>query len=1003
MHRLVCLLLAGLLSLAPGYGRQAGSGCGTTRERLQEDIELHRRTLKLRAQSKLRALSAVTPRADIGEIAIIEHSDGVVSSLDQFNLNSKSLTFTPASAPAPGYKAAVGDSEYDAAAASAGVRLTGMGDDDNARAALPFAFPFFGRTYQQVYINSDGNLTFGAPESSSMDRSIGRFAAGPPRIAALFSDLDPSVSSDGVRVLASDPARFVVSWVAVPVYSDAGLGRAQTFQATLYPDGRIRFDYNNVGTETNTVVGVAPGASTGATSVVSYMDSSTAGQVFTAAVAERFSTARELDTLAAAQKFYLNHEDSYDYLVMFNNEDLEDSPGSIASARVARTHWTGNGDTATDAGAWFGSSSRLMSVINMAHLSQYPANLTSPMSRRPEDTPLSILAHEAGHLWLAYASIADASATWGLPMLGGQAAHWSFNFNSEASLLEGNRIADDGAGAAPRFQTVGSAEAYSPLDQYLMGFRAPGDVTTFHKMFYVTGSPYASTKLPQTGLGFNGARRDVALDELIAAVGRRTPDYSVAQRHFRFGFMLIVRPGTQPTQPELAKLNDFRTQFEAYYRAVSACDLCGFAAPQPTTDTTLRRVLRFTGFPNVGVMVNGKIRAAVSTLTPVESALVVNLSAPGGVASVPSSVTIPAGGVSATFEITGVSAGVEELTAAPADARYETVYSRVQVGAGLPGLRVIVKSGGSQAGSSGLPLAQPVALQVVDVNNVPYPNVKVTAAVTAGGTVTPASATSDETGTVSFQWTLGSAESNDLTASIEGGDAAGAVTVAALMLPSFTRAGVVDAASFTPAIGLGSIASVFGANLWAGADADAPGLPWPATLAGVRVFLDGQAARITAVRRGQVNFLIPSDRAAGTARMVVANPIGESAPVDITLASVAPAIFGDGEQNGAVQALGTGQWTRFRPAHANEYIEIYGTGFGAVHLSARQLQETDQAVSVFLAGQPLAEVLYSGLVPGYVGLYQINARLPANVTPGLTPLEVEIGGRRSNTVKITVE
>lgn len=1001
MKRLVCLLPIALLLAAPGYSRQNGDGCGASRERLQQDIQLHRRTLKLRSQGKLRALKAVTPRADIGDIAIIEDGDGVVSRLDDFNLNGKSLTFTPGGASASRYTVAVGDSAYDAAAANGGQRIAGLGDDDSSWASLPFAFPFFGGTYQQAAINSDGNLTFLAADNLSMDRSIGRFAAGPPRIALLFDDLDPSVSASGVRVWSS-AERFVVSWVAVPEYSSAGGAPGRTFQVTLYPDGRIRFDYNTVETSASAVVGVAPGLSQGATSVVSYMDPATATQEFTAAVAERFSSVVELDTLAAAQKFYLNHDDNYDYLVIFNNLGIQDSPSSVASERTVRTHWTGNGDSEFDAGAWFGSSSRLMSVINMAHLSQYPANLNTPMSNRPTDTPLSVLAHESGHLFLAYASVTDT--TGGLPMLGFQAAHWSFNFNSEASLLEGHRIEDRGASASPRFWTIGVSEAFSPLDQYLMGFRAAEDVPPFHQMFYVAGSPYANTLSPSPNtVAFNGQRRDVALDQLVAAVGRRTPDYTVAQRRFRFAFMLVVRAGTDPTQDELDKLNNFRTSFEAYYQTVSACSLCQFTAPPPSADTTLRRALRVTAFPNVGVIAGGEIPVAVSTASPVESDLVVNLSASGGFASVPASVTIPAGASSAVFAITGTAAGVEQLIATPADARYETVHARVQTASGLSGLRLIVKSGGSQAGVAGWPMPQPVVVQVVDVNNVPYPNVNVTVSATAGGSVTPSSAVSDETGMVSFQWTLGSAATNNLTASIAGGDPAGSVTVAALMLPSFPAEGVVNAASFTRSIGAGTIAAIFGLNLWSGANADAPSLPWPTTLAGVEVYLDGQPMQITAVRQGQVNFYIPYDRAAGTGRLVVSNLIGQSAAVDIEVASVAPAIFGDGAQNGAVQVVGQTQWTNAYPAHANDYIAIYATGLGAVYLSGRGLQETNLPVSVYIGGQQVADVPYSGLVPGYVGLYQINARIPANATSGLVPLEIEIGGQRSEAVNITVQ
>ena len=51
-------------------------------------------------------------------------------------------------------------------------------------------------------------------------------------------------------------------------------------------------------------------------------------------------------------------------------------------------------------------------------------------------------------------------------------SHWAFVFNSEASLLEGERIVDRGPRLRPEFLTTDTAQAYAPLDQYLMGFRA---------------------------------------------------------------------------------------------------------------------------------------------------------------------------------------------------------------------------------------------------------------------------------------------------------------------------------------------------------------------------------------------------------------------------------------------------------------------------------------------------------------------------------------------------
>src|SRR5205814_6595468 len=154
---------------------------------------------------------------------------------------------------------------------------------------------------------------------------------------------------------------------------------------------------------------------------------------------------------------------------------------------TVRNQRTGYGDTIVEAGGDYGSPRRLQAVLNLGPISQYPSDpnqiLLSRYSAR--DTPVTVLAHETGHLFLAFASVKDPQNPDLRPMLGRQSAHWAFTFNSEASLLEGNRIQDKGAGASPRFETVAVTEQYSPLDQYLMGFRPKEEVPT---LLYVRGS-----------------------------------------------------------------------------------------------------------------------------------------------------------------------------------------------------------------------------------------------------------------------------------------------------------------------------------------------------------------------------------------------------------------------------------------------------------------------------------------------------------------------------------
>jgi uncharacterized protein (TIGR03437 family) len=51
-----------------------------------------------------------------------------------------------------------------------------------------------------------------------------------------------------------------------------------------------------------------------------------------------------------------------------------------------------------------------------------------------------------------------------------------------------------------------------------------------------------------------------------------------------------------------------------------------------------------------------------------------------------------------------------------------------------------------------------------------------------------------------------------------------------------------------------------------------------------------------------------------------------------------------------------------------------------------------------------ANVSFSGLAPGFVGLYQVNALVPAGVAAGsAVPVVISMGGATSNTVTVAVQ
>lgn len=98
----------------------------------------------------------------------------------------------------------------------------GLSDDDSATISLPFSFPFFGQTFDTVFVNSNGNLTFGAASPFDWTEDATEFVSGfrsqdginpGPSIAPFWDDLQPLANADGeldfIRFEASAGAALV--------------------------------------------------------------------------------------------------------------------------------------------------------------------------------------------------------------------------------------------------------------------------------------------------------------------------------------------------------------------------------------------------------------------------------------------------------------------------------------------------------------------------------------------------------------------------------------------------------------------------------------------------------------------------------------------------------------------------------------------------------------------------------------------------------------------------
>jgi uncharacterized protein (TIGR03437 family) len=230
--------------------------------------------------------------------------------------------------------------------------------------------------------------------------------------------------------------------------------------------------------------------------------------------------------------------------------------------------------------------------------------------------------------------------------------------------------------------------------------------------------------------------------------------------------------------------------------------------------------------------------------------------------------------------------------------------------------------------------------------------------------------------------------------------------------PNLTAAGMVNAASFASGpVSPGEIVSLFGSGL---------GPPTPASLVmtnprlvansleGVHVFFDGVPAPLLYASADQVNAVVPYSVAGRSATVLQVEYLGAlSSPVTLPVAATTPGVFSiSGSGQGPAAILNIPDETvnsALNPASRGNWVSIFATGAGVTTpasvdglLASAPLPSPVANVSVTIGGLP-CPLNFEGAAPGFVsGLLQINAQVPAGVTPGpAVPVQISIGSASS--------
>ncbi len=320
-----------------------------------------------------------------------------------------------------------------------------------------------------------------------------------------------------------------------------------------------------------------------------------------------------------------------------------------------------------------------------------------------------------------------------------------------------------------------------------------------------------------------------------------------------------------------------------------------------------------------------------------------------------------------------------------------------------------------------------MVFKVVDRYGVPVWNAPVRFRSTLGGGITGnGDETTDVLGIAAVNVTLGpQLGAQQFTGEVTNTNLSVAFNLRARQAPTIQTDGVVNGGSFEVGQGLapGSYITIKGVGLSETARAfNTPYLPL--SLAGVSVSFDNQNAglslpgRLHYVSDKQINVQIPWEfQGLNQVQMKVSIGDTSSALYSVPLSDYSPAAFEFDDVSGrrlAAVVDGSSVATVANPAHRGAIVSVYANGLGPVDSSAGGHPPTGEAtpadtyytcrvLPVVTIGGKQAHVTWAGLAPYYVGLYQINVEVPADVQPGIQSIVISSNGIASKQASLPVQ
>ena len=265
--------------------------------------------------------------------------------------------------------------------------------------------------------------------------------------------------------------------------------------------------------------------------------------------------------------------DKFDFIASYSDFRVDNPEGGTPSTGPRGGNVSGIGTSTNGLENYCSKGQLQWMFVEPVSTSAVQIQEHSPDNRMKDyDYAMSQIGHELGHRWAA-----DASALVNGERIVLGPVHWLAGVNlpaafpyanpprDEADAMGGSTWKDNGDGTYTQLDRdyYSPAKGWSWLALYLMGFAKPEEV----KPFFILRNLQRTGQSDAAGHPiYKGDKTVITIQDVIAAMGPRVPDFDHAQKNFNTAIVVVTMPGKAPSKELITAANNIAEHWIAYWR-----------------------------------------------------------------------------------------------------------------------------------------------------------------------------------------------------------------------------------------------------------------------------------------------------------------------------------------------------------------------------------------------------------------------------------------------------